>query len=390
MATAGTPMPRPKRPRRKLILVLVVAVLAYPIGSYTRALTYPGAASFAVRTVDWLREIGLGGVVNTVENWWYTRHPPSAAPPPAGSLPTAPPPLPSLGAGPRPADLPAQLPRLPGEGRWTPGASTAGGPVADYTTFIRPDPAHASVVAGVAWINQSLVRASLIAGTKEPGGSGWPEGARVPSGVRPALLATFNAGFKFKDTAGGFYADGRTARPLKDGAASVVIDRSGRISIAQWGRDATMSPAVRAVRQNLALVVDNGSAVPGLRANAVGRWGSASNQFQYTWRSGLGTDRAGNLLYVAGDKLTLRTLAGAMVQAGIVRGMELDIHPGMVAFNAYRPDRPGSSPRKLLPAMPGSADRYLTADQRDFFAIVLRGGAPPASAGVSPLSSLGA
>jgi hypothetical protein len=260
-----------------------------------------------------------------------------------------------------------------------PGAKSAGGQVADYTTFIRPDQVHGSVVVGVAWLDQQFTRTTLIAGTKEPGGVPTPEGAQVPDALRSSLLATFNAGFKFKDINGGYYAHGQYARPLRDGNASVVIDQNGVVSVAQWGRDVTMSPNIQAVRQNLDLVVDNGTPVAGLSSNKGGQWGASGSQYQFTWRSGVGTDKAGNLIYVAGSGLTLSTLADAMTQAGIVRGMQLDIHTDMVGFNAYRPDVPGSSPTKLLPTMYGSADRYLQPDQRDFFAVALRSPNPRAA-----------
>jgi hypothetical protein len=348
------------RRRGKIVALGVAALLVYPGVTYVQALTYPGNAPFGVRTVDWLRDMGAGPVVNAAENWWYTRHQPSAAPPPAAALPRA---------------APAGVASLPGEGVGVPGARVPGGAAADYTTFLRPDPAHGSVVAAVAWLDQRLVRTTLIAGTKEPRGAAGPEGAAVPAAWRPALLATFNSGFKMKDCNCGAYVDGVQNPPLRDGAASAVVHTDGTVSVGQWGRDATLGPDVVAVRQNLDLVVDNGAAVPGLRQNPAGHWGSASNQFQFTWRSGLGTDRAGNLIYVAGDKLTLTTLADAMVRAGIVRGMELDIHAQMVTFNTYRPDLPGTSPVHLLPAMQGPADRYLKPDQRDFFAVTLRPGA---------------
>lgn len=59
-----------------------------------------------------------------------------------------------------------------------------------------------------------------------------------------------------------------------------------------------------------------------------------------------------------------------MAAAGIARGMQLDIHPDMVSFNAY----PGSlaPPHKLLPAMASPPDRYLSTDLRSFFAIATR------------------
>jgi hypothetical protein len=114
---------------------------------------------------------------------------------------------------------------------------------------------------------------ALIAGTREPGGPS-PEGARVPPQLRPTLVAAFNSGWKMKDISGGFYADGRTAVPLQDGAASLVIDTAGRVTVGQWGRDAVMSPQVAAVRQNLSLVVDQGRPVLGLTANSSGAWGA--------------------------------------------------------------------------------------------------------------------
>jgi hypothetical protein len=237
-----------------------------------------------------------------------------------------------------------------------------------YTNYFRPDSAHGSVVAGAAWFNQDLTTARQVAGTKEPVRDPGAPG-RVPDSMRPDLLATFNAGFKTIDANGGSYLDRTTLVPLRDGAASVVIHSDGRISVDQWGRDTRMSPDIVSVQQSLDLVVDNGKVVPGLGVNRDARWGSARSQFQYTWRSGLGTDAAGHLIYVAGNELTLATLAGAMAEAGIVHGMQLDIHADMVSFNAY----PASGhPHKLLPAMASPPDRYLGTDLRSFFVIATR------------------
>jgi hypothetical protein len=140
--------------------------------------------------------------------------PPTAALPPAASAGAASVP------GPRPVDLPVPPPSLPGEGVWVPGARVPGGAAADYTTFLRPDPAHGSVVAAVAWLNQRLVRTTVIAGTKEPRGAAGPEGGAVPAAWRSALLATFNSGFKMKDCTCGSFLDGVQHPALRDGAAS--------------------------------------------------------------------------------------------------------------------------------------------------------------------------
>jgi hypothetical protein len=132
-------------------------------------------------------------------------------------------------------------------------------------------------------------------------------------------------------------------------------------------------PDVFAVRQNLDLIVDAAHPVAGLTLNVDQRWGSAKNQFQYTWRSGLGVDATGNLIYVGGAGMNLATLAGALTRAGAVRGMELDIHGAMVDFFSYPHGGDATSAGvKLLPAMPNGPSRYLVPDQRDFFAVTLR------------------
>lgn len=159
--------------------------------------------------------------------------------------------------------------------------------------------------------------------------------------------------------------------------ATAAIDSAGRLRIGRWGRDRFLSEHLVAARQNLALVVDHGRPAPGLDANAAGQWGSPRNQFQYTGRSALGGDRSGNLIYIAGNNLRLHTLASALLDAGAVTGMELDIHNGMQLFSTWQvgTDAP-PVPTRLLPTMTPAANRYLVADQRDFFYFTVRRPAP--------------
>lgn len=375
MTTQLEPPRRRSRKRRWalwLSVALLVGIPAWPATSYVSALTYPGEASFTVRTVEWVRDHGGGGLVDVLENWWYSQ-PPSAAAPNVASLPSPATSLPSLPREPAPIRVAAGLKPLPGEGRWAAGRAGPGGVPAIFTTFERPDLQHPSIVAGVARVDPRATRLQLVAGTTQPDRTGWPERAQVPVHARAGLVATFNSGFKMVDAHGGFYADGRTAKTLRPGAASVVIRADGSATVGEWGRDATLTPDVVAVRQNLELVVDQGHPVAALADNTGGRWGSTHNQVQYTWRSGLGVDAAGNLIYVGGGSMNLTTLADALVQAGAVRGMQLDIHTEMVDFLTYPVGADHAAYGvKLLPNMAGSADRYLVPDQRDFFAVTLR------------------
>ena len=95
-------------------------------------------------------------------------------------------------------------PAVPGESSWVPGRLDPTGTPTIYTSFFRPDPRHPCVVAGGAWIRARDTTAHLVAGTREPGGIGWPGGAHVVTGDVSMLVATFNSGWKMSDAGGGF------------------------------------------------------------------------------------------------------------------------------------------------------------------------------------------
>jgi hypothetical protein len=227
----------------------------------------------------------------------------------------------------------------------------------------------------VLWLDQSLVRTVAVPGTREPGGTGWAWSSGIPATERGPLVAAFNSGFRFRHIDGGYVTEGRTAVPLIDGGASIVITRDGRIEIGAWGHDVTMKPDVVSVRQNLHLIVDHGAPAPGLRDNADGAWGIRRHQLQYTWRSGIGVTSDGNIVVVTGSKMTLTALAEALTRAGSVRAMQLDIHTGQVTVNLFTPQVGSNSlvdATKLVDAMSKPATRFLESDQRDFFAVFVR------------------
>jgi hypothetical protein len=284
-----------------VIVVVLIALALSPLEfSYGEALSGRGGGSVSVRTVEWFRDHGGSGIVDIVENWYYALQKPQAAAPDPSQLPR----LTSSTGSAAPLQGPAPLPHrvdgaLPGEGVWVPVGGDRPAAAPAYTAYFRPDPSAPSVVAGVAWMDQGAARTTLVTGTVDSGGAATEQAAgQVPPSQRADLLATFNSGFRLKDAHGGMVADGRVVRPLRDGAASLVVGRDGRAVVGQWGRDVALTPDVRSVRQNLDLVVDGAAPVAGLDADANGRWGSSHNQLQYTWRSGLGVDAAGNLLYV--------------------------------------------------------------------------------------------
>lgn len=89
------------------------------------------------------------------------------------------------------------------------------------------------------------------------------------------------------------------------------------------------------------------------------------------WRSAVGIDRHGTLIYAAANYQTVGSLAAIMIRAGTVRAMELDINTYWTSFITYR-YRGAHDPANLLADMDRAPTRYLTPDDRDFFAVYLR------------------
>jgi hypothetical protein len=236
-------------------------------------------------------------------------------------------------------------------------------------TYIRPDTEFPSVAVDLVRFDQATTKLVYAPGTTEPGGT-WAWKAQVPTSADSRVIAAFNAGFKFKNYPGGMFTEGRHAvRPLANGLASLVVRRDGSADIVAWHAGNTVPSSVVTVRQNLHLIVTNGQEAPGLVTDRSHRWGTINSQLQYTWRSGIGIDAQGRLIYAAGPKMSLTELSHALIDAGAVRAMQLDIHDGVVTFNWYRDASGQITGTKLMPSMQRGATRYLMADQRDFFAV---------------------
>jgi hypothetical protein len=242
------------------------------------------------------------------------------------------------------------------------------GPVV-YTTTIH----HAGVPVGVAWMATSRLRFALYAGTSQPAGV-WPNDGAVPRSLWAGLVATFNSGFKLVQSRGGWYLNGVAAVPLRAGAASFVVYRNGSATVGAWGRDVGPASGVVAVRQNLSLLVDGGAPTPAAASSTpIATWGDPLHEQVLTWRSGLGIDAAGQLLYVAGPALDPRTLAAALVAVGAVRAMELDINPEWVSFDSFAAGTLPSG-QKLMDTMYFPVNHFLNPFWRDFIAAFVRSG----------------
>jgi len=250
---------------------------------------------------------------------------------------------------------------------WTVISTENAGVAVDERTFTGPQGGVVTVVR----FRAGLVRFGLHVGSQDP-----PTGtANIPADAGPAigpdeaplLLAAFNGGFKASAGAGGFELDGQILSPLLPGTASLVIDTSGSAHVGVWGAGLPLpGESVASVRQNLPPLVTNG--VPSPSIGDPGAWGATLGGGSVVARSGLGEDAQGDLLYAGGSSLVPSDLAAALVDAGAVDAMELDINPEWVQADAA--SSAGLGLTSLIPGQNRPANQYQVGWTRDFVTVL--------------------
>jgi hypothetical protein len=374
---------------RRVALITAAFCLVAVALSYVSTMAKPSDSSFSIRTVEWMRDNGARGLVNAVENLYYSLHAPAkggpalhALPAQSGALATGTETGRAQATAPRtlrrtvihhyrpPRIRPVIHPALSGEGVWHGTFAPGGARSPVLIASFRPDPSYPRIVAGVAWIDHASTSVMLYPGRDEPNVSMPARGPmEVPVSARRGLVATFNSGFKLADARGGFAYGGHTYAPMRDGVGTLVRYRSGKIDIVDWRGGPDVGADVMYARQNLPLMIDHGRPSPNLARGP--EWGATLGNAVYVWRSAVGIDRHGNLLYAAAPDQTVSSLAKILLHAGAVRAMELDINSYWPSFITYR--FPGAGhPANLMADMVRSPLRYLTQDDRDFFAVYLR------------------
>jgi hypothetical protein len=355
---------------RRIVMFALVILLCVVFISFGSAMDAPSNTPFGVRAVEWLRGNGAAWLVSDFENIYYSWNAPATGGPSLKKLPNIGGGRPRAIAGYRPPPIPPVIhPSLPGEGVWHGTGPLLHGSSPVLVTTFRPDPNYPQMLAGVAWIRSSLTRLVLYPGRYEPPNAG-NAAAEVPVQQRAKLLATFNSGFRLEDDRGGFFTAGHLYAPFRDGQATIIGYRGGKVDVRTWRGGPTPGSNVQFARQNLPLIVNRGRLNPSLNNGAL--WGATVGNAVRVWRSGVGIDAHGNIIYAAADIQTAQSLAQILRRAGAVRAMELDINIAWTTFNFYATWDAGS-PRKLLPGMGRPATRYLVPDDRDFFSVYARG-----------------
>jgi hypothetical protein len=362
-----------------LVGAAVLVLLLSAIYSYTSWMLQPTSLSFGVRSVEWIRaKPGGNWLVDEIEHVYYSMNAPKKGGPQLKSLPV-------VGLAQPRAHRPAKASKhaaswplriapvfaqpLPGEGVWRPaGPPVDGRPPVLVTTF-RTELEYPRIVAYVAWFDHTRTALAFYPGRYEPPNAAVRGPMMVPYSQRWRLLATFNGAFTYTDGWNGSTDNGRMNEPLKAGNATLVGYRDGRIALVKWSGGPNAGPNVAWARQSLLPIVWNGRLNPLLNNSSY--WGFTLGNKVRVWRTGVGIDRRGNLIYAAADGQTVMTIAKILQHAGAVRAMEFDINPEWHTLITYTHQH-GLVPTPVGPQPMQPATRYLVPDDRDFFAVYQR------------------
>ena len=371
LASAQARRVRARRQRRVAGLAVLLALLTPVFYSYVRTMLRPSSLPLGVRSVEWLRTHHGAWLVNEAEHLYYSWTAPTKGGPALRTLPIV-----GVSAAPKHAHTyrpnaiaPVIRPRLAGEGMWRSSGRIVDGQAPVLVTTFRSDPVYPRIVAYVAWFDHTRTQLALYPGRYEPPGAN-PRGPMdVPQGQRWRLLATFNSGFLHRDSNGGFFVNGDTVEPLIKGQGTVVAYRDGHVGVVSWAGGTTPPRDVVLAQQNLPLIVSHGRPNPLLSNGSL--WGKTLGNAVRVWRSAVGIDRRGNLIYAAANSQTAASIAAIMTHAGAVRAIELDINPEWPTLITYGHGGTGN-PTKVVPNVQQPENRYLVPDDRDFFAIYRR------------------
>ena len=119
-------------------------------------------------------------------------------------------------------------------------------------------------------------------------------------------------------------------------------------------------------RQNLPLLVNDSLPTKNAANNAL--WGLTLHGVAAVWRTALGVDAQGSLIYVAAPAQTAQSLALIMSKLHVVRAMELDINPAWPIFVTYA-NRGAKGPSLFVPNPNQVSTRFLYSSTKDFFAV---------------------
>jgi hypothetical protein len=255
---------------------------------------------------------------------------------------------------------------------WTVVSQLPSGIAVDSQTSPQSDGDSVTVLR----FHAGLVHYALHVGSTDPPAND----AALPADAQPAigsaeqaqLLAAFNGGFLMGTGClpcgvGGMEVAGQVLVPLVNGMTTLVLDSNGTASMGVWGQNfPPAGAALYSVRQCLPPLVSGGQPSP--TVGNLSAWGAELDGVAATSRSAVGIDAHGNILYAGSMAALPSDLASALVAAGAVTAMELDINPEWV--QADTAPSPGGSLSAAIPNQNRPANQYLSGWTRDYVTVL--------------------
>ena len=279
----------------------------------------------------------------------------------------------------QPRDLAPLYPALaaPGEGVWSPLPNPFDARRAAplmYKTFLHPDPTRPYARVAIVAMDATRLRLHAVADTVEPvSAARVARPGLIPRADLAALVAAFNGGFKAIHGHYGMMVDGQTILPPQPNADTIAIYRDGRVRIAPWSIISDTLPSLQSFRQTPAFLAYQGQVNSALADEQLFSWGKSVSGKTVIWRSALGISADGRTLYyAAGESLTARRLAEALVAAGASDVAELDVNWSFERFLTYAPPSGNYAEQVLLDQMRYQPGMYVARPSaRDFFYLTL-------------------
>lgn len=236
-------------------------------------------------------------------------------------------------------------------------------------TFVRPDPLRPYAYVTLVQFDGSAIHLSAVAGTKQPGGPvGKPGPGLVPDSIAQSgnLIAAFDGGFQYRDGQYGMIVGDTTYLPLQSDLGTLVGYKDGTVKILDYTGQ-SLGDNVEFVRQNCPILVQDGEIALNDSRNKK-LWGRTLTSSIFTWRSGIGITKEGNLIYAVGNNLTPVSLATALQIAGVANAIQLDINPYWVRFNIFNNTGSGNyTTSTLIKDLRDGSKQYLHGYEKDFF-----------------------
>ncbi len=262
------------------------------------------------------------------------------------------------------------------EPSWLPVAQGMVGKPAPYMleTIIRPDADLPFANLRLVAIDTRQLQLRIEAGYDEPRPLTGPGGrGRIPKHARKHLVAAFNGAFQTRHGRFGMVVDRRVLLPPAARAATVAIDVTGRTHMGSWGQDTRMPPSLVSLRQNLDPLIEDGIINP----RGQKQWGFVlGGAGSLTERSALCMTAAGYLMYGWGIEVSATTLAKGLKRAGCRYAIHLDMNPGHVGFSYLNSQQRPPRYQLLAAEMSIAPARFLKANPKDFFYLVLANPVP--------------